>query len=264
MSTNISAQVLQQGNEEIPEEEEYDRYRDNPDLLGEAMPKAARLFSFDWASGYISPFRQTPQDILGNLLRNVEFSTPGKDSLVDLGCGDGLVLLQALATFPQSQLIRAIGVDLDMSLLETTRDKIQQDKSATPEDLASRQLTSSPEGSNDYAILPRLELYHGDLMNMDETLSTIMIPLKAGNISASSLHDSVYAGQMTMRRIVQDCSHIFVYLLPEAISKLEPLLLQALEQEKIILSMQWEIPELKKYQTRGGADQRYYIYSRSP
>lgn len=48
MSTNISAQVLQQGNEEIPEEEEYDRYRDNPDLLGEAMPKAARLFSFDW------------------------------------------------------------------------------------------------------------------------------------------------------------------------------------------------------------------------
>ncbi len=29
-------------------EQEYDRYKDNPELLAETMPKASRMFSFDW------------------------------------------------------------------------------------------------------------------------------------------------------------------------------------------------------------------------
>jgi len=29
-------------------EEEYDRYKDNPDLLGEKKTAASRLYAFDW------------------------------------------------------------------------------------------------------------------------------------------------------------------------------------------------------------------------
>ncbi|KAF9176029.1 hypothetical protein BGX21_002272 [Mortierella sp. AD011] len=238
----------------IPEHgEEYDRYKDNPDLLGEEIPKAKRFFSFDWANGFISPFRPTPQDVLSNLFGNIEFSTPGKDSLLDLGCGDGLVLLQALQTFPRSQLVRAVGVDLDRPLLEAARDKILQSKSMTIEDPDSSHLTSNYNDAIEYDILPRLELYHGDLLDKDEALSSIITP--------SMTTETAIDKPMTMRRLVQDCSHIFVYLLPEALSKLVPLLLESLEQGKFVLSMQWEIPELKRYQAYGGADQRYYIYS---
>ncbi|KAF9354012.1 hypothetical protein BGX26_008230 [Mortierella sp. AD094] len=233
------------------DEEEYDRYKDNPNLLGEEIPKATRLFSFDWANGFISPFRPTPQDVLSSLFGNIKFSTPGKDSLLDLGCGDGLVLLQALQTFPQSQLVRAVGVDLDRPLLETARDMILQSKSMTTEDLEDRHATSNFNDGN--AILSRLELYHGDLLDRDEALSSIIAP--------SMARETAIDKPMTMRRLLQDCSHIFVYLLPAALSKLAPLLLESLEQGKIVLSMQWEIPELKRYQTHGGADQRYYIYN---
>ncbi|KAG0002376.1 hypothetical protein BGZ80_010321 [Entomortierella chlamydospora] len=234
-------------------EEEYDRYKDNPDLLGEEIPKVKRFFSFDWANGFISPFRPTPQDVLSNLFGNIKFSTPGKDSLLDLGCGDGLVLLQALQTFPQSQLVRAVGVDLDRPLLEAARDKILQSKSMTIEDPDSSHSTSNYNDTIESDILPRLELYHGDLLDKDEALSSIITP--------SMTRETAIDKPMTMRRLVQDCSHIFVYLLPEALSKLVPLLLESLEQGKFVLSMQWEIPELKRYQTYGDADQRYYIYS---
>ncbi|KAF8976488.1 hypothetical protein BGZ46_008228 [Entomortierella lignicola] len=236
-----------QPEESYEEDEEYDRYKNNPELLGEEIPKTARLFSFDWASGYISPFRPTPQDILSNLLCNVKFSTPGRDFLLDLGCGDSLVLLQALETFPKSQLVRAVGVDLDRPLLESTRDKILNSKLVPSNDFTT---------NDEYDISSRLELYHGDLMNRDETLSPVLSPY---TIAPSSIHEA--GDGMTMRRLLHDCSHLFVYLLPEALSKLAPILLEALIQGKIVLSMQWEIPELKSYQTHGGADQRYYIYS---
>lgn len=33
---------------QVEEEEEYDRYKDNPELLGETKSKATRMFSYDW------------------------------------------------------------------------------------------------------------------------------------------------------------------------------------------------------------------------
>ncbi|KAF9439111.1 hypothetical protein BGZ76_011349 [Entomortierella beljakovae] len=145
------------------DDNEYDRYKDNPDLLGVSMSKTTRLFSFDWANGYISPFRPTPQDILQELFREIEFNGSGNDSILDFGCGDGLVLLQALRTFPQSQLTRSVGVDLDRALLEASRDKILLEQS------------ESSSASN-FSILSRLELYHGDLLKKDDPLSPILTP----------------------------------------------------------------------------------------
>ncbi|KAG0198507.1 hypothetical protein BGX28_008042 [Mortierella sp. GBA30] len=232
-----------------PEEEEYDRYKDNPELLGVSKTKTSRLFSFDWASGFVSPFRPTPQDILSNLFQQVEFSSPGKDTLLDLGCGDGLVLIQALKTFPRSQLSRVIGVDLDLPLLETCRNQVLEIKQ---------------DDKDRHEILPRLELYHGDLTAKDDLLTAVLQPdvpqAKDKAISLSS-STSTKTATMTMRRVLQASSHLFVYLLPEALAKLAPLLLDAIENEqKVVLSMRWEIPELQKYLVHGGADHQYYIY----
>src|SRR5690554_4052619 len=175
------------------------------------------------------------------MLQHVHFSTPGKDTLLDLGCGDAVVLIQALETFPSSQLVRAIGVDLDKPLLETAKEGILQEHSA------------SATTNNDHdSILSRLELYHGDLTVKDEPLTTILSP---NGLRGQCDHET------TMRQLIDECSHIFVYLLPEALSKLAPLLLEAIEvTQKVVLSMRWEIPELAKYQVHGGAGQQYYVY----
>ncbi|KAI1318201.1 hypothetical protein EDD11_007084 [Mortierella claussenii] len=229
-----------EGHQEEEQEQEYDRYKDNPDLLGEFKSTSTRLFSFDWASGFVSPFRPTPQDILARLFDHVQFSRSGSDTLLDLGCGDGLVLIQALKTFPPSQLRRTIGVDLDLPLLETSKTKIQED---TQHDI--------DDDDDSMPILSRLELYHGDLTANDEPLFPILTPpSRAGDNS-----------RQCMRRLVQESSHLFVYLLPEALSKLSLLLLEAIQiHHKVVLSMRWEIPDLRPYLVYGGEDQQFYIY----
>ena len=209
--------------------------------------------SFCRASGFLSPFRPTPVDILSNLLQHVHFSSPGKDTLLDLGCGNGLVLLQALRTFPPSQLSRAIGVDLDLPLLEASRDKIL---SANDNDkgLNDQNASDADTSSDDQDMRSRLELYHGDLTTEDELLTTVLCPPRPS-----------HAPPKTMKILLQESSHLFVYLLPEALSKLTPLLLKAIESEhKIVCSMRWSIEGLDKYLVQGGSDQQFYIYAKSP
>ncbi|CAO3568542.1 unnamed protein product [Mortierella alpina] len=252
LTMNSNATQDSSSNDAPPPEQEYDRYKDNPELLAETMPKASRMFSFDWASGFVSPFRPTPVDILSNLLQHVHFSSPGKDTLLDLGCGDGLVLLQALRTFPSSQLSRAIGVDLDLPLLEASRDKIL---SANDNDkgLTDQNASDADTSSDDQDTRSRLELYHGDLTAEDEPLMTVLCPPRPSN-----------APPKTMKMLLQESSHLFVYLLPEALSKLAPLLLRAIESEhKIVCSMRWSIEGLDKYLVQGGSDQQFYIYAKS-
>lgn len=169
------------------------------------------------------------------------------NAILDLGCGDGLVLVQALETFSCSQLPRAIGVDLDQPLLEAARDRIQQEHPS-----ASFQPTLND--SSEYDILSRLELYHGDLTDMHNPLTTIMAPPHPN--ATTTLPEPT-----TMDTLINQSSHLFVYLLPEALSKLAPLLLDALvTKHKVVLSMRWEIPELSEYLVHGGEHHQFYIY----
>ncbi|KAF9290783.1 hypothetical protein BGZ68_006017 [Mortierella alpina] len=205
-------------------EQEYDRYKDNPELLVETMPKASRMFSFDW-------------------------------------------------TFPSSQLTRAIGVDLDLPLLEACRDSVinipRSDRDHDHDhgyDQANDSDNGNDNGNSDHNdsiadaddshkdIRSRLELYHGDLTAEGEPLTTVLGPPRPSHSQFK-----------TMNMLIQESSHLFVYLLPEALAKLGPLLLKAIECEhKVVLSMRWEIPMLDKYRVEGGSDQQFYIYSASP
>lgn len=196
----------------------------------------------------MSPFRPTPRDILTNMLQHVDFSTTetngGSSAILDLGCGDGLVVVQALETFPRSQLSRAIGVDLDRPLLEAARDRIQQQQHSS---------SAQSQPASEYDILSRLELYHGDLTTMQDPLTTIMVPFTSQNTTPSPT--------ATMDTLINESSHLFVYLLPEALSKLAPLLLDAMvTKHKVVLSMRWEIPELSDYLVHGGEYHQFYIY----
>ncbi|KAF9923688.1 hypothetical protein FBU30_006243 [Linnemannia zychae] len=201
-------QDLGQETEEEQQEDEYDRYKSNPELLGEKRIRAART----------------------------------APAILDLGCGDGLVLVQTLATFPCSQLPRAIGVDLDRSLLEASRERIQKEYPTSilqPSDAST---------NNQYDVLSRLELYYGDLTIMNEPLTSIMVPLH-------------HSATETMDTLIHQSSHLFVYLLPEALSKLAPMLLDAIvTKHKVVLSMRWEIPELSDYLVYGGENHKFYIY----
>ncbi|KAG0221521.1 hypothetical protein B0O80DRAFT_528972 [Mortierella sp. GBAus27b] len=232
-------QNQEQEEREQEQEEEYDRYKNNPQLLAETST-ATRLFSFDWASGFVSPFHPSSQDSLGALFAQVEFSSPGNNSILDLGCGDAKVLLQALETFPRSQLARAVGVDLDLTLLTSTHEKILQDMETTPP-------------NHDYAVLPRLELYHGDITTMDEPLRSI-----TDSSTADHGHNTP---TVTIQTLLQECSHIFVYLLPPALTRLAPILLEAVkDKRKVVMSMRWPIPELAQYRIQSSVDDSYYIY----
>lgn len=195
------------------------------------------------ANGFVSPFRPTPQNILANMLKHVEFVSPGPGMLLDLGCGDGLVLRQALETFPPSTLHRAVGVDLDKPLLEQSRDKILNGK----ED----------------AILSRLELYYGDIIAQHDPLLPILVPSRLNDLPLSTA-TAEKTQATTMDELIQSSSHVFVYLLPDALSKLAPLLLNVVEKKrKVVLSMRWEIPELHQYLACGGSQQQFYIYQLS-
>ncbi|KAF9346894.1 hypothetical protein BGX34_003549 [Mortierella sp. NVP85] len=260
-------QDQQEEGQEQEQEQEYDRYKNNPQLLAETFT-TTRLFSFDWASGFVSPFRPSPEDILSTLFSQVNFSSPGQDLLVDLGCGDAKVLVQALKTFPPSRLVRAVGVDLDQSLLHATKDKILQEaKEGKEEEGGMKNCDNGHGDDNDnegqkkeeekvgQAIIPRLELYCGDITTMDDPLECIMSPSSGQEINMSRTI-------MTIRKLLQDCSHVFVYLLPSALTKLAPILLEAVKHDrKVVMSMEWPIPELAQYQVQSTAgDGQFYVY----
>ncbi|KAF9288651.1 hypothetical protein BGZ74_000869 [Mortierella antarctica] len=157
---------------------------------------------------------------------NQEPQAQGQDTLLDLGCGDGLVLFQALDTFPKAALRRAIGVDLDRALLEQAATTVR-----------------TTEHTN------RLEVYYGDFSMLSNPLTEVYTPANSTPTA-------------TVGHLIAESSHLFVYLLPEALSKLASLLLESVENNKVVLSMRWEIPELTPYLVHGGSHDQFYIYQR--
>ena len=86
------------------------------------------MYSFDWAKGYVSPFRDrdgesvytTPPSVVDALidciLASPRWCTGSPRLLVDLGAGDGRIVLAAAR-----RGISAMGVELDPALVEAAR-----------------------------------------------------------------------------------------------------------------------------------------------
>merc|ERR1719195_1361577 len=76
----------------------------------------SRLYGYQWEDGFIAPFVPCDVGILDDAL---EFLQPRTEQLVlDLGCGDGLVLRRAVLKCG----CKARGVELDADLVRQARD----------------------------------------------------------------------------------------------------------------------------------------------
>ena len=89
------------------------------------MAAASEQFElpFQWDDGrFISPFVSTGDSAVVELVRVLEEHqlTGGGNTMVDLGCGDGKVLLGAASKLPS---LRCIGFDLDEELVERANSK---------------------------------------------------------------------------------------------------------------------------------------------
>src|SRR3990167_7212577 len=101
--------------------DEHDPYADYPDLLL-TKPKASKLFGFQWSSGFVSPFRITKNiEILLELLET-DIKVTNQTKICDLGCGDGIVLIEVCKKFN----CKGIGFDLDENLIKEASNKIEK------------------------------------------------------------------------------------------------------------------------------------------
>src|SRR5512145_2066805 len=72
------------------------------------------------ASRYLAPYVQTPPDVVDRMLA---FSGVGAgDVVVDLGAGDGRVILTAAQTYG----VRAVGYEIDSDLVADARRSIRE------------------------------------------------------------------------------------------------------------------------------------------
>lgn len=119
---NDDEKIKDQKEEEEEEEDEdvLDVYKTNPELLN---PKPKSLFSYNWSSGFVSPFVESKID---QVLKCFELYFPKErkierknELIVDFGCGSANVLMSICEKFG----CRGIGVDIDEQLLKKAQEE---------------------------------------------------------------------------------------------------------------------------------------------
>ena len=90
-----------------------------PDDFGENVAGWHNLLGWGDGDDSVAPYVPTPMSLVRKMLELVE-AGPG-DTVIDLGCGDGRILLMAVEEF---NVDRAIGYELNKHLVETAENKI--------------------------------------------------------------------------------------------------------------------------------------------
>ena len=93
----------------------------------------------------LAPFVPSPETVVEKMLRLAEVK-PG-DTVYDLGCGDGRIILMAAQKFGAN----AVGVELDPDLYKQTSEKIKELK-----------------------LQDKVKIIHGDLLKVDLTPATVV------------------------------------------------------------------------------------------
>lgn len=122
------------------------------------------------------------------------------DILFDLGCGDGRLLVTALQTALENQSeLRCVGIEYDQTLSETAKANIQEVFARTGCNASSK----------------RAYIRWDDVLNEK----------KRGNVSTAGAD----AEQLTL---LNDATAVFVYLLPDGLRKVKPLLVEAAKRRR--------------------------------
>lgn len=175
------------------------------------VPPLQPLSLLDIHQNRLAPFNPTcehAQKVGIRLLRLQD-----DDVLFDLGCGDGRVLVSAVAAVSQQQQqqggLRCVGIELDATFVAKARTLV----------------TQLP-----LCVQQRIDIRHGDVLlafqgedEEDEQISTgseIANKWQDQQLSNSINIGSICRG-LTLRR---DCTAIYLYLLPKGLLRIQPLL----------------------------------------
>lgn len=90
-----------------------------PDDFGENIAGWHNLLGWGDGDESVAPYVPTPMGVVRTMLELVE-AGPG-DTVIDLGCGDGRILVMAVEEF---KVDRAIGYELNRHLVETAENNI--------------------------------------------------------------------------------------------------------------------------------------------
>lgn len=163
------------------------------------------VVGYAWETGLVAPWVPcTPTQLDGAL----SYMRLSPDSLLlDLGCGDGRILLKAVECFG----CYARGIDLDREVLSQGE--------------AAREALPEP-------IQGRIDFVHGDIFE------TSLWPSAGGRLA----------------------THIVLYLLPDGLRKLGPLLEPSLRDGAFLCTLGWSMPGWDEWQCAQDAGQ-WYAYS---
>ncbi|TPX67408.1 hypothetical protein SpCBS45565_g03794 [Spizellomyces sp. 'palustris'] len=220
-----------------------DPYLLYPELAVATPPtsRIRRLVAYDWANGFVSPFRETPTDVCASVAEYLRLHSlvSARDSLLDLGCGNGALLFGVVkALGPVATSCFLVGVDLDQKLVEEAA------KTATEDGIIRSQ---------------RVQLFVGDIVSRNPVFQ--VHPRLRSNIDGISM----VSPTTTVDTLLDDASVILLYLLPEAIGKLLPNLRQQILLGKLVISIKWPLtsPDLDLSEFLCTHQDGYLVYRRS-
>jgi len=105
-------------------QERFVAFDHSDDDLATSPTRMKMMFSYDWAKGYVSPFRPSSSSKIA-----LVFSIIGpshKDVVMDLGCGDGRVLIHVSKEYG----CKGIGIELDEALVKKAEDDAKEERVA--------------------------------------------------------------------------------------------------------------------------------------
>ena len=184
------------------------RVQDEPFALSVALASSA-----DSAGLRRCPLVQTPLKLVSRLSELCQLCQT--DVLVDVGAGDGRVVVQAAA----SSGCRSIGIEISRLSLEMCRDRLQE---------ASRDDALSPSSAT--PLLNRVEFLRLD-----------------------------FADSTKLQPILRKATVIFLYLMPDNLDLLSPLLEAELKRGATVVSLLHSIPALEPRVTDDG---QFLLYKR--
>ena len=94
---------------------------DPPDDFGQDLSGWHELLGWGDGNDSVAPYVPTPMSVVRSMLELIE-AGPG-DTVVDLGCGDGRILIMAVEEF---KVDKAIGYELNSHLIETATYNINE------------------------------------------------------------------------------------------------------------------------------------------
>eukprot|EP00959_Pyramimonas_sp_CCMP1952_P475470 9504185-Pyramimonas_sp.AAC.2 len=253
-----------EGGECDPELEE--KMRRNPELFS-TSPVPKRLFCYDWANGFLSPFVASAESTVKRILKTVRepsvdlVNLKADDIVYDLGCGDGRFLIAAA----QGYNCRGIGIDLDEGIIQRKVDTCTT-VMAYPRTCMSSFRCVSVGVSRSNRVFTFVIDISQDTAGCNKRLTGLVSQARALAKEAGVSEQTEFKCMDLREMQLEGADVIVIFLLPVAISGIKERLVKYLRDnpEAAVVSVLWELPgcaDLEMAHCQGAQDQWFRVYS---